>query len=321
MPLLEVNNLVVRYRVDTGASWRSQATLTAVDEVSFSLNKNESLGLVGESGCGKSTLGRAVLRLLEPASGKIVFDGQDITHSSSSRMRPLRRRMQMIFQDPAGSLDPRMTVEESVGEALSIHRLAANRKDRRAKVESLLQRVGLTAEHADRFPHEFSGGQRQRIGIARALAVQPELLVCDEPVSALDVSVQAQIVNLLQDQQAQSGVTYLFISHDLAVVEHLCQRLMVMYLGRVMEYGSTKAITQAPAHPYTQALITAIPTLRSGGIAAPTSLRGEVPSRLAPPTGCPFHPRCPIAEKRCREEVPQLRTLASGQAAACHLAG
>ena len=318
MALLEVKDLVVRFPVATGA-WRAPGSIAAVDHVSFELQKNESLGLVGESGCGKSTLGRTILRLIEPTSGSIRFDGRDISHASSSMMRPLRRRMQMIFQDPAGSLDPRMTVEQCVGEALSIHRLAKNRADRRSRVIELLTRVGLTAEHADRYPHEFSGGQRQRIGIARALAVQPELLVCDEPVSALDVSVQAQIVNLLQDQRAQSGIAYLFISHDLAVVEHLCERLLVMYLGRVMECGDTRTIAARPAHPYTRALIAAIPTLKPA-TDKPAALVGEVPSRLSPPSGCPFHPRCPLAEKRCREERPELRQVAAGQSVACHLA-
>ena len=318
MALLEVRELVVRFPVATGA-WGASGSIAAVDQVSFDLQKNETLGLVGESGCGKSTLGRTILRLIEPTSGSIRFDGQDISHVSSREMRPLRRRMQMIFQDPAGSLDPRMTVEQCVGEALSIHRLAKNRADRRTKVIELLARVGLTAEHADRYPHEFSGGQRQRIGIARALAVCPELLVCDEPVSALDVSVQAQIVNLLQDQRAQSGIAYLFISHDLAVVEHLCERLLVMYLGRVMECGDTRTIASRPAHPYTRALIAAIPSLRPTPDKAAT-LVGEVPSRLSPPAGCPFHPRCPFVEKRCREERPELRQIGPGQSVACHLA-
>ena len=319
MALLEVKDLTVRFAAGS-TGWGKARTLTVVDGVSLVLQKNESLGLVGESGCGKSTLGRSILRLIEPEAGHIIFDGQDITRWPQGRLRPLRRRMQMVFQDPSGSLDPRMTAGDSVGEALTIHRLARSKAERRTKVGELFARVGLDPAHTGRYPHEFSGGQRQRIGIARALAVQPDLLVCDEPVSALDVSVQAQIINLLQDQQAQSGVTYLFISHDLAVVEHLCQRLMVMYLGRVMEYGSTKAIAARPAHPYTQALIAAIPTLHAGASSQAVSVSGEIPSRLSPPSGCPFHPRCPKAEKRCREEVPRLREIAPGQAAACHLA-
>jgi oligopeptide transport system ATP-binding protein len=317
--LLDVQNLTVRYSVK-GSGPGASHWFTAVDDASFVLNRGESLGLVGESGCGKTTLGRAVLRLIDPAGGRIAFDGIDITHLSFRKLRPLRRRMQMIFQDPAGSLDPRMTVEESVGEALIIHRLAKDRADRRAKVLELLDRVGLKPEHADRYPHEFSGGQRQRIGIARALAVQPEVIVCDEPVSALDVSVQAQIVNLLQDEQERGGVAYLFISHDLSVVEHLCQRLLVMYLGRVMERGPTREICRAPLHPYTQALLAALPVLHPPPGAARVSVEGEAPSRLHPPSGCPFHTRCPFAEPRCRAEVPALREVLPGRFAACHLA-
>ncbi len=319
MPLLDVQHLTVQYTVKDAGLGSSRA-FTAVDDAHFILERGEALGLVGESGCGKTTLGRAVLRLVEAASGRIVFDGQDITRLSYRKLRPLRRQMQMIFQDPAGSLDPRMTVEESVGEALVIHRLAKNRADRRAKVLELLDRVGLKPEHADRYPHEFSGGQRQRIGIARALAVQPGLIVCDEPVSALDVSVQAQIVNLLRDEQERGGVAYLFISHDLSVVEHLCSRIMVMYLGRVMELGPTRPVCRSPLHPYTQALLAAIPVLHPPSGAARPPLKGEAPSRLHPPSGCPFHTRCPVAEPRCREVVPPLREISAGRFAACHLA-
>jgi oligopeptide/dipeptide ABC transporter ATP-binding protein len=292
----------------------------AVDDVSFHIAPGETLGLVGESGCGKTTLGRAIVRLVEPIAGSVSLDGTDVTRMNGAAMRAQRRKLQMIFQDPYGSLNPRMTVEDIVGEALDIHRLAENKSARKERIAELLKAVGLDATYARRYPHEFSGGQRQRIGIARALAVEPRLIVCDEPVSALDVSVQAQIINLLQDLQQQRGLAYLFIAHDLAVVEHISQRVMVMYLGKVVELADAKAIIRAPKHPYTQALISAVPVVDVESKRQRIILPGDVPSPIHPPPGCPFHPRCPIAEERCRVEIPPLREIAPGHFAACHLA-
>jgi oligopeptide/dipeptide ABC transporter ATP-binding protein len=319
MSLLRVRHLRVHFPFPR-RWWRDTAQcVRAVEDVSFDLGTGETLGLVGESGCGKSTLGRAVVRLLEPTGGSVHFDGFDLARLPARQMRPLRRRLQMIFQDPYGSLDPRLTIEQTIGEALEIHRLAPDRAARRARVQALLADVGLDPAQAQRYPHEFSGGQRQRIGIARALAVEPQLIVCDEPVSALDVSVQAQIVNLLRDLQQERGLAYLFIAHDLAVVEHLSQRVMVMYLGQVVETGDAKAICRTPLHPYTQALISAVPRLDPAGRQSRIVLTGEVPSPIHPPTGCPFHPRCPIAEPRCRKEMPSLSPVAPDQSVACHL--
>ena len=320
-PLLDVRNLRVHFPVQHGLFSRARAWVRAVDGVSFALARGETLGLVGESGCGKSTLGRAVVRLLTPTEGEIHFEGENIGALRGHALRSRRHGFQMIFQDPFGSLDPRMTVAEIIGEALEIHKLAPNSAARRARVEQLLEAVGLSARHAERYPHEFSGGQRQRIGIARALAVEPKLIVCDEPVSALDVSVQAQIVNLLQDLQEQRGLAYLFIAHDLAVVEHISRRVMVMYLGRVVELGAASAVIGAPKHPYTQALISAVPVVDPTEKRARLVLPGDVPSPIHPPSGCPFHPRCPIAEARCRTEIPPLREIEPGHWAACHLAG
>lgn len=319
-PLLQVRNLRVHFPVNRGVLGATKAWVRAVEDVSFDLAPGETLGLVGESGCGKTTLGRTVIRLGEPTVGRIVFEGLDITRMNGRALRALRRNFQMIFQDPYGSLDPRLTVEDIIGEALDIHRLAANRQERRDRVAACLRDVGLEPGHANRFPHEFSGGQRQRIGIARALAVQPKMIVCDEPVSALDVSVQAQVVNLLHDLQAERGIAYLFIAHDLAVVEHISRRIMVMYLGRIMETGSARDVCRNPKHPYTQALISAIPTLDPASKRKRIILSGDAPSPIDPPTGCPFHPRCPIAEARCRTELPLLRELRQGHLAACHLA-
>ena len=303
---------------------RMNATVRAVEDVSLAIQPGETLGLVGESGCGKSTLGRTVLRLIDPKQGAIVFGGQDITKLPQAELRPMRRRMQMIFQDPYASLNPRMTVGATLAEPMDIHGLARTRAERDDKVRELLGRVGLRADAAARYPHEFSGGQRQRIGIARALAVQPEFIVCDEPISALDVSIQAQIVNLLQDLQAADKLTYLFISHDLKIVQHICDRVAVMYLGRVVELAAARELYRSPRHPYTQALLSAVPVpdpARRAGTPR-VVLLGDVPSPLKPPSGCAFHPRCPVKDKpaACFTEVPRLRVLAGGTQAACHVA-
>jgi oligopeptide/dipeptide ABC transporter ATP-binding protein len=295
-------------------------TVKAVDDVSFSIEAGETVGLVGESGCGKSTLGRAILKLVEPTDGHILLEGEDIARMKPAELRARRRRFQMVFQDPYGSLNPRLTVADIIGEALGIHRLAPDRGARQARIEALLQDVGLAAEHAHRFPHEFSGGQRQRIGIARALAVEPRLVVCDEPVSALDVSVQAQIINLLRDLQREHGMAYLFVAHDLAVVEHISRRLLVMYLGRIVESGGARDVCRSPRHPYTRALLSAVPVVDPGSKRQRILLGGDVPSPIHPPGGCPFHPRCPVAEPRCRTEPPALREISPGRSAACHLA-
>lgn len=320
MALLTLRNLKVHFPVAQSLWGNSGAVVRAVDDVSLELGPGETLGIVGESGCGKSTLGRAAIRLLEPTAGEIHFDGRDITRLSAGELRPLRRQFQMIFQDPYGSLNPRMTTEGIIGEALDIHGLAADAADRRRRVIQLLEDVGLDATHVDRYPHEFSGGQRQRIGIARALAVEPRLIVCDEPVSALDVSVQAQIVNLLRDIQRKRGIAYVFIAHDLAVVEHISHRVAVMYLGRIVESGPAAEICRSPRHPYTQALLSAIPVVDPSARRQRIVLTGDVPSPISPPSGCPFHPRCPHAETRCKTTVPDLRGSGTGRQVACHLA-
>ncbi|HEX3988788.1 MAG TPA: oligopeptide/dipeptide ABC transporter ATP-binding protein [Verrucomicrobiae bacterium] len=312
-PLLEVRNLKVHFRVKEGF-------VKAVDDVSFTIQPGETLGLVGESGCGKTTLGRAIAKLVEPTGGSILLNGEDIAKLSGSELRARRRQLQMIFQDPYSSLDPRMTAGQSIGEALDIHRLARDAADRQRRIVQLLESVGLDAEHAARYPHEFSGGQRQRIGIARALAVEPRLIICDEPISALDVSVQAQIINLLQDLQKERGVAYLFVAHDLTVVEHISRRVMVMYLGKIVELGNASAVVQTPKHPYAQALISAVPQIDETTQRPRILLTGEMPSPINVPSGCPFHPRCPIAVDRCKLEVPLFREINAGHWAACHLA-
>jgi oligopeptide transport system ATP-binding protein len=292
----------------------------AVDGVSLRVRTGETMGLVGESGCGKSTLGRLMLRLLEPTFGRVVFDGRDITQLSQRELRPLRRRMQIIFQDPYSSLNPRMTVHEIVGEAIRIHKLAKTRVDERARVAELLEKVGLRADAMDRYPHEFSGGQRQRVGIARALAVEPEFIVCDEPIASLDVSIQAQIVNLLVELQESIGLTYLFVSHDLAVIRHVSHRVAVMYLGRIVEQAPAEALYAAPFHPYTRALLAAAPKPDPKTKRVRLVLEGDVPSPIDPPAGCAFHPRCPrIVRGTCDREAPVLeeRGPGSGHRVAC----
>lgn len=317
-PLLRVENLRVHFPVQRSFFSKPEAWVRAVEDVSFTLGAGETLGLLGESGCGKTTLGRAVLRLGPVTEGSIRFDGMDITHLEGRALREHRRQFQMIFQDPFSSLNPRFTVGQIVGEPLEVHRLVKDSATRDRRVSELLEWVGLDPRLAHRFPHEFSGGQRQRIGIARALAVEPRLIVCDEPVSALDVSVQAQVINLLQDLQKQRGLAYLFISHDLAVVEHLAHRILVMYLGQVMEEAPASVLCQQPLHPYTQALISAVPTVDPASKRRRIVLSGDPPSPLTPPTGCPFHPRCPVAQPRCRIETPVLRDLGEGRRVACH---
>ena len=320
MPLLELDQVQVRFPLVGGGWGRPARQVHAVEDVSFNVEAGEAVGLVGESGCGKTTLGRAVLRLVEPTAGRVRFDGEDITALSRSELRKRRRQFQMVFQDPFSSLNPRLTVGQSLSEPLEIHGLAPTAAARNTRINALLEAVGLHPDHAGRYPHEFSGGQRQRIGSARALAVEPRLLVCDEPVSALDVSVQAQVVNLLQDLQRKRGHALLFISHDLAVVEHLCKRVVVLYLGRVVEIGPTPAVCRDPAHPYTQALLSAVPTMDAESGRRRIILRGDVPSPVDPPAGCAFHQRCPLAEARCRVERPALRELKPGHWTACHLA-
>jgi oligopeptide transport system ATP-binding protein len=318
--LLEVRHLTVQFAIKHSLFSRKTAWLRAVDDVSFDVESGETLGVVGESGCGKTTVARAVTRLLDPTEGQILFEGQDLAALNGSRLRALRRRFQIVFQDPYNSLDPRMTVEDILGEPLDIHKLAATDTERRRRIAALLSAVGLGPSHTERYPHEFSGGQRQRIGIARALAVEPKLIVCDEPISALDVSVQAQIINLLQDLQAEHHLAYLFIAHDLAVVEHISRRIMVMYLGKIVEMGTARSVCRTPKHPYTQALISAVPVIDPASKLARIILRGDVPSPMHPPSGCPFHPRCPVVQLRCKSEPPALRELESGHWAACHLA-
>ncbi len=301
---------------------RKPATVQAVTEVDLEIAEGETLGLVGESGCGKSTLGRTLIRLYEPTAGTIHFRDRELTTAPLRFLRPLRREMQIIFQDPYASLNPRMTVGAAIAEPLVIHRLAATANERETRVKDLLARVGLRPDAASRYPHEFSGGQRQRIGIARALACKPSLIVCDEPISALDVSIQAQIVNLLQDLQESEQLTYLFISHDLKIVQHICDRVAVMYLGRIVELARAETLYRDPKHPYTQALLSAVPRIDAAQRRSRIVLQGDVPSPLAPPAGCPFHPRCPVKDKpaACYSTLPKLRVLANGTSAACHVA-
>jgi oligopeptide transport system ATP-binding protein len=317
-PLLEVEDLTRHFTVKRGIVFsRAAGVVRAVDGVSFSLARGETLALVGESGCGKSTTARLVLRLIEPTGGSVRFEGRDITAMTGEPLRALRKRMQIVFQDPFASLNPRMTVGETLEEPLIVHAIGTP-ASRRARVTELLGLVGLADYHAQRYPHEFSGGQRQRIGIARALAVEPSLIVCDEPVSALDVSVQAQVINLLKDLQRKLGLSYLFIAHDLAVVKHMADRVAVMYLGQIVEIGPATALFAAPRHPYTRTLLAAIPRPDPRRVQARTIAAGDVPSPMNPPDGCRFHTRCPFVVDRCRTEMPALTQSAEGHFAACH---
>ena len=318
---IEVEHL--RQYFPAGGFGKNKKFIQAVDDVSFFINKGETLGLVGESGCGKTTTGRAMLRLYEPTGGKFTFGDEvvfDVENKKYADMLPLRKRMQIAFQDPYASLDPRMTVGDIVGEAIDVHKLAANKQERYEKIIHMLERVGLNSEHANRYPHEFSGGQRQRVGIARALAVDPEFIVCDEPISALDVSIQAQVINMFEDLQEQMGLTYLFIAHDLSAVKHISNRIGVMYLGTMVELADSYELIEHPLHPYPKSLISAIP------IADPKQARenkrivleGDVPSPLNPPSGCRFRTRCPYADERCAAEKPKWEEIHAGHFAACH---
>lgn len=319
--LLQVEHL--KQYFPAGGMGKNRKFVKAVDDVSFFVNKGETLGLVGESGCGKTSTGRSILRLYEPTGGKITFDGNvilDVENKVKADMLPYRQKMQMVFQDPYASLDPRMTVGDIVGEAIDIHKLAANKKERHDMIISMLEKVGLNSEHANRYPHEFSGGQRQRVGIARALAVNPQFIVCDEPISALDVSIQAQVVNMFEELQEQMGLTYLFIAHDLSVVKHISDRIGVMYLGKMVELADSYELVARSLHPYTKSLISAIPI--ADPIKARASkrivLQGDVPSPLNPPTGCRFRTRCPYADECCAQKEPEWREVEKGHYVACH---
>jgi oligopeptide/dipeptide ABC transporter ATP-binding protein len=317
-PVLEVSDLKKHFAIQKGILRRTSGHVFAVDGVSFSIRVGETLGLVGESGSGKSTVGRTILRLIEPTAGSIKLDGKDITGLSRAELRPYRRQMQIIFQDPFSSLDPRMSAGDIVAEPLRVHGIASG-KERKARVAALFERVGLREPQMDNYPHQFSGGQRQRIGIARALALEPKLIVGDEPVSALDVSIQAQVLNLMMDLQRELGLAYLFISHNLAVVEHISHHIAVMYLGRIVEYTDKKTLFTKPLHPYTESLLLAVPVPDPAIKRDKRVLQGDVPSPIRPPSGCHFHPRCPYAVERCRQESPALREVRPGQLVACHL--
>jgi oligopeptide transport system ATP-binding protein len=319
-PLVEVRNLVKHFPITGGVFLRKVASVKAVDGVDLTIRRGETVGLVGESGCGKSTLGRLILRLEEPTSGEILYQGESVLGYDSKKMRTLRKEMQIIFQDPFSSLNPRKNVAHIVGEPLYVHGMK-NRRRREARVLELLEVVGLRREHMRRYPHQFSGGQRQRIGVARALALHPKLIICDEAVSALDVSIQAQVINLLEDLQDEFGLTYLFISHALSVVEHISDRVAVMYLGKIVETGGSESLYREPLHPYSQALLSAAPVPDPRRKRERTVLPGDVPSPISPPPGCRFHTRCLYAEKRCQEQEPALREIRENHFAACFFAG
>ncbi len=321
--LLEVEHLQKHFPIKGGGFGKNKKVVQALDDLTFGIKRGETLGMVGESGCGKTTAGRTILRLHEPTDGKIIYDGNvlfDKENKIAVNMLPYRKKMQIVFQDPYASLDPRMTVGDIVGEPIDIHNLCSNKQERYDRIIGLLERVGLNSEHANRYPHEFSGGQRQRVGIARALAVDPEFIVCDEPISALDVSIQAQVINMFEDLQDQMGLTYLFIAHDLSVVKHISDRIVVMYLGRMVELADSYELTMHSMHPYTRSLVSAIP------IADPVTARkskriileGDVPSPIDPPSGCRFRTRCPYADERCAAEVPEFKEVTSGHFVACH---
>ncbi|PIV19852.1 MAG: hypothetical protein COS40_15705 [Deltaproteobacteria bacterium CG03_land_8_20_14_0_80_45_14] len=316
-PLLEVKNLKKHFPIKGGIFSKPIGYVYAVNGVSFYLNKGESLGLVGESGCGKSTTARAILRLIEPTEGEILFEGRDVCKLDHQEMRSIRRNMQIVFQDPYASLDPRRTVEQIIGEPLDVFHIST-KKERKERIASLLQKVGLSPDHARRYPHEFSGGQRQRIGIARALALNPKLIIGDEPVSALDVSIQAQVINLLEDIQKEFKLSYIIIAHDLAVVEHVCDRIAVMYLGRIVELAKDRELYTSPLHPYTVALLSAIPVPDPNITKKRIILEGDVPSPMRPPAGCHFHTRCPRKKEVCKTTVPKLTEIKEGHFVACH---
>lgn len=318
--ILEVKNLKKYYSKRTGFFGNSRQVVKAVDNVSFKIRKGETLGLVGESGCGKTTTGRTIVRLYDPTDGSIIFKGQDIAKLSKNEVKPIRKNMQMIFQDPYASLNPRMTVSDIIMAPMIIHNLYSP-EERKEKVKELLNIVGLNSEHGNRYPHEFSGGQRQRVGIARALAVEPEFIICDEPISALDVSIQAQIVNTLEDLQKEFKLAYLFIAHDLSMVKHISNNIAVMYLGNMVEIAESNELYKHPLHPYTQALLSAIPIPdpKKAETRKRIMLEGDIPSPLCPPSGCKFHTRCKYAIKKCSEEVPELKDCGGGHMLACHL--
>ena len=313
--LVEVKHLKQYFDISTGAF--STKPLKAVDDVSFSIHRGETLGLVGESGCGKTTVGRTLLHLYKPTAGEILFDGKKI--ETKKDILDYRKKSAMVFQDPYSSLNPRMTVSDIIAEPLDVHKMYATKKEREERVLELMAKVGLNSEHANRYAHEFSGGQRQRIGIARAMAMNPQFVVCDEPVSALDVSIQAQVINLMQDIKEQYDLSYMFISHDLRIIKHFCDRVMVMYLGNVVEIGTKEAIYEKRRHPYTQALLSAIPNIKEQGKSQRIILTGDIPSPVNPPSGCPFHPRCRYCMDICKQEKPCLKTMADGTQVACHL--
>ncbi|MBI5874619.1 MAG: dipeptide ABC transporter ATP-binding protein [Deltaproteobacteria bacterium] len=317
MPILTLNSITKHFPARGGMFKKSDGVVHAVDGVSFSVNKGEIFGLVGESGCGKSTLGRVVARLIEPTSGEIIFDGKDITRLKSKELKSVRRELQIIFQDPYASLNPRMPVGEIIGEALSIHNIA-NGAEKAERVKKLVDIVGLPKDSLYRYPHEFSGGQRQRIGIARAVAMNPKFIIADEPISALDVSIQAQIINLFRDLQKEFDLTYLFIAHDLRVVEYISDRVAVMYLGKIMEIATSKDIYSHPVHPYTEALLSAVPMPDPQKKKKRIILKGEIPSPINPPLGCVFHTRCIYAQEKCKKEVPLLEQKTDSRLAACH---